>query len=302
MTKRNVTNLAASVHQRLLNEARRTGRPFNELLQYYAMERFLYRLSKSHHASGFVLKGALMYTVWRAPRSRPTMDIDLLGRVENNVDTVAGIVRDVCSQPVEPDGLVFDAPSVRGELIAESAEHAGVRVLFHANLGNARIPMRVDVGFGDVASESSFEYPTILDMPAPRLSGYSRESSVAEKLEAMVKLGVLNSRMKDFFDLWFLCLHFEFHGKALADAVSRTFANRETEIIAEPLALTPAFAEDETKRRQWQAFAAKSRAPDAPAGLDEVIKRIAAFLGPVTTALHRGEPFHRTWRPSDGWQ
>ena len=302
MTQRRIVNPAASVHQRLLNEARRTDRPFNELLQYYAMERFLYRLSESRYASRFVLKGALMYLVWRAPRSRPTMDIDLLGRVENDVDTVTAIVRDVCSQPVEPDGLVFDSSSVRGEAIAETAEYAGVRVLFRANLGNARVPMRVDVGFGDVAAESGFEYPTILGMPAPRLRGYSRESTVAEKLEAMVKLGSLNSRMKDFYDVWFLCSHFEFDGETLADAVSRTFARREREVPARPLALTPAFAEDETKSRQWRAFVTKSRASGTPAALDDVVVRIAGFLGPVTAAVHKGKPFSMQWRPSEGWR
>ncbi|MHC4250791.1 MAG: nucleotidyl transferase AbiEii/AbiGii toxin family protein [Planctomycetota bacterium] len=266
------------------------------------MERFLYRLSESPHAPRFVLKGALMYLVWRAPRSRPTMDIDLLGRVENDVDTVTAVVRDVCSQPVEPDGLVFDPSSVRGEAIAETAEYAGVRVLFRADLGKAHVPMRVDVGFGDAAAESGFEYPTILGMPAPRLRGYSRESVVAEKFEAMVKLGSVNSRMKDFYDVWFLSSHFEFDGETLADAVSRTFARREREVPVRPLALTPAFAEDEMKRRQWQAFVTKSGASGAPTALDEVVERIATFLGPVTAAIHMGDSFLEQWKPSEGWR
>ncbi len=162
MIQRRGPNVAASVHQRLLNKARQTNRPFNELLQYFAMERFLYRLSRSVHANQFVLKGALMFTAWRAPVTRPTMDIDLLGITDNRVDAIVAVVKDICRQDVEPDGLVFDAAGVEGERIVEDADYAGVRARFRGTLSTARIAMQLDIGFGDVVVPESetAEYPT----------------------------------------------------------------------------------------------------------------------------------------------
>jgi len=150
VTQAQLKNMAASVRQRLLNRARETGRPFSELLQYFAMERFLYRVSKSPHAGAFVLKGALMLAVWDAPAARPTMDIDMLGRLDNSVDSVVGAIQEICRQEVEPDGLLFQSSSVKGEHITEEAEYEGVRIKFHGNLGTARVRIQVDVGFGDV--------------------------------------------------------------------------------------------------------------------------------------------------------
>ena len=215
MKKPGTKNIGASVRQRLLNKARETGRPFSELLQYFAMERFLYRLSKSEYADKFVLKGALMLTAWNAPLLRPTMDIDLLGRIGNDIGAMAAIVREICAGRVEPDdGLVFDAATVQGERIAEAAEYEGVRIRFRATLDAARIQMQLDIGFGDIVVPAAVPtiYPTILDLPAPHLLAYSRETAIAEKFEAMVKLGELNSRMKDFFDIWLLSRSFDFDG------------------------------------------------------------------------------------------
>ncbi len=163
-------NMSASVHQRLLNEARRSGRPFNEMLQYFAMERFLYRLSLTPHERRFLLKGAMMLRVWRVPLSRPTMDIDLLGRTVNQPEQIVAAMQAVRAATVEPDGLHFDPTSMTGEPIAEDAEYQGVRATFRASLGNARISMRIDVGFGDIVRPrpQAIELPTILDFPAPR--------------------------------------------------------------------------------------------------------------------------------------
>lgn len=204
MRKEPIKNIAASVRQRLLYLAGEANRPFSELLQYYAMERFLYRLSKSPHRKKFVLKGALMFTVWEAPLSRPTMDIDLLGKTRNSMDNLVAVIQGACLQDVEPDGLSFDEKSVDAERIIEDADYEGVRVRFRSLLDTARCMIQLDVAFGDVISPSflSIIFPTLLDMPAPRLQGYSMESTIAEKFEAMVKLGVLNSRMKDFYDIW----------------------------------------------------------------------------------------------------
>lgn len=304
MTRRPVKNTAASVHQRLLNSARETGRPFHELLQYYAMERFLYRLSRSSHADKFVLKGALMLTAWQAPFSRPTRDIDLLGRLENSIDAVVRVVRDVCTEQVEPDGTAFDTSSVRGDRITERAGYQGVRVRFQGHLGTARISMQLDVGFGDVVvpSATPTQYPTILDLPRPVLNGYSMESAVAEKLQTIVRLGEINSRMGDFYDIWLLSGQFDFDGETLADAITQTFAKRGTEIPAEPLAFTDGFAQDTTKQAQWTAFLRRSRLENAPADFRQILDAIAAFVGPIASSLSRGKAFTGNWPAPGLWR
>ncbi len=263
-------NMAASVHARLAETARRTNRPFQELLQYYGMERFLYRLSKSPHAARFVLKGALMLRVWNAPMARPTKDIDLLGRLESPLENLSTVVREVCAVDVEPDGLVFTPATVKSERIREDADYESVRIRFEGLLGRARIAMQLDVGIGDVMVPGPVEiaYPTLLDFPAPRLKGYPRETAIAEKFEAMVKLGTLNSRMKDFYDIWILSRQFGFAGPTLAQAVTATFANRGTTVTAEPVALTTEFSENEVANTQWRAFVRKGRLANAPGVLE----------------------------------
>jgi hypothetical protein len=199
-------DLPASVRQRLTGKAKVTNRPFQELLQYFAMERFLYRLASSPHAGKFILKGALMFTAWGGPPSRPTKDIDLLARMDNAVEPIVALMREVCSQAVEPDGLVFDVESVAAEAIQEDADYSGMRVTFLVTLQNARVSMQIDMGFGDIVTPAATmtTYPVLLDLAAPQLLGYPRETVVSEKFEAMTKLGLLNSRMKDFYDLWIL--------------------------------------------------------------------------------------------------
>lgn len=303
MTKRNLTNIAASIHQRLLNKAKESNRPFNELLQYFAIERFMYRLSKTRHAEKFVLKGALMFTVWTVPSPRPTKDMDLLGRIDNSIDVITAVMQDVCNQKVEPDGMVFDAESVTAKTVVEDAVYEGVRVHISGSLGNARLSVRIDVGFGDVVTPPAkgIDYPTVLDLPAPKLKGYSRESTVSEKFEAMVKLETLNSRMKDFYDIWFLARQFDFEGKVLSKAIRKTFENRKTEIIASPVVFQDGFAKDSTKETQWRAFVRKSRLRDVSGTFEEVDAVIAAFLRPVVAALAEKRPFKQTWKAPGPW-
>lgn len=303
--KRSLRNVAASVHQRLLNKARETGRPFNELLQYYVMERFLYRLSKSSHSGQFVLKGALMLTVWRTPVIRPTRDIDLLGLIKNSIDAIVAMIREICIQQVEqPDGVSFDPITVNGEWITEDAIYEGIRVRFRGRFGKSEIPMQLDVGFGDeiTPSPTDMEYPTILGHPSPRLKGYNRETTIAEKLQAMVKLGELNSRMRDFYDIWLLSQQFDFDGKVIGNAIKRTFSNRRTDISARPIALTESFAADSVRQRQWEAFLRRSRLDDVPRNFQQVIESISVFLLPITTALSEVKPFTGTWIPPGPWQ
>lgn len=303
MKRQKPKNVVASVRQRLLNQAHASIRPFNELLQYFAMERFLFRLSRSPHAEKFVLKGALMLATWKVSLTRPTKDIDLLGQMANDVERIVTIIHDVCSQEVEPDGMVFDPTSVAGERIAEEAEYEGVRVRFQGNLGTAQVAMQIDVGFGDavVPGPITADYPTILDLPAPRIRGYTRESVVAEKFHTMVLRGLLNSRMRDFFDVWALSRQFDFEGGVLATAIRKTFARRGLEVDPHPVALTDEFVGDAGKAAQWRGFVRKSRLEGAPEDLAEVVGAISAFLGPVAEALSEGRDFKDRWEAPGTW-
>jgi hypothetical protein len=298
MKKRGTSNIGASVRQRLLNKAREMGRPFSEILQYFAMERFLYRLSKSEYAEKFVLKGALMLSVWNAPLLRPTMDIDLLGRTGNDIGAMAAIVKEICAGSVEPDdGLVFDAATVKAERIAEAAEYEGVRIRFRATLDAARIQMQLDVGFGDIVVPAAVPtiYPTILDLPAPHLLAYSRETAIAEKFEAMVKLGKLNSRMKDFFDIWLLSRAFDFDGPRLCEAIEKTFKRRGTPLPdGEPVAFAREFSSDSQKRTQWAGFIRRMKLRDVPS-LPEIVARLGEFLMAPMRAASEGEHFDLAW-------
>ncbi|MBI5576492.1 MAG: nucleotidyl transferase AbiEii/AbiGii toxin family protein [Deltaproteobacteria bacterium] len=295
--------MAASVRQRLLYIARADGRPFNEVLQYFAMERFLYRLGESPHGRKFILKGALMLVAWKTPLSRATKDIDLLGRTRNNIADIASAIRSACSQAVAPDGLLFDGKSVNAERIAEDADYHGVRVRFRGALGTARVTMQIDVGFGDpiVPGPVEVNYPTLLDLPAPRLLGYSRESAIAEKFQTMVKLGILNSRLRDFFDIWLLSRQFEFDGQILTDAIRKTFAQRETEIPSNPVAFSKEFSEDQGKISQWRAFVRKNLLHASPKELREVVLDLSLFLGPVVSALVSGKSLQKRWISTGPW-
>ncbi len=303
MKRRDLKNVAASVRQRLLNAARESGRPFDELLQYFAMERFLFRLSASPHGERFVLKGGLLLATWYAAPTRATRDIDLLGNVKNDVDRIVAVVRDVCGQEVEPDGLEFDADTVVGERITEEAEYEGVRVRFRGNLDNAQLSMQIDVGFGDavVPAPVVVDYPTLLDLPAPRVRAYTRESVIAEKFHTMVRRGLLNSRMRDFFDTWSLSRQFDFDGSVLAAAIRETFTRRGEAFIPHPVALTDEFATDAGKVTQWRGFLRKGLLRGAPNELSEVIQALALFLGPVAEALHAGREFRGRWEAPGPW-
>jgi hypothetical protein len=294
-------NIAASVRQRLLNRAKHDRRPFNELLQYYAMERFLYRLSQSVHADRFVLKRALMLRVWRSPELRPTMDIDMLGRTSNEDAGIVIQIRDILTTEVATDGLVFDTDSIQPERIVENADYQGVRIRFVGKLGSAKINMRVDIGFGDIVypDPEESDIPTLLDFPPPRLLCYSRESSISEKLEAMVKLGVLNSRMKDFYDIWLLSRQFDFDGDKLSEAIRLTFERRGTEL---PLKVG-AFAEPfiEAKQTQWSAFCKRLQQDQVPTSFKEIVGSIDRFLTPITAALFSGKPCPKNWTAPGPW-
>jgi predicted nucleotidyltransferase component of viral defense system len=290
-------NVAASVRQRLLNLAYESGRPFNEILQFYAMERFLYRLSVSEHKKKLILKGALMLVAWQAPSSRPTTDIDFLGKFSNSPEIIMLMVQDICETSVEDDGIVFNTDSISAESIDEDADYRGIRVRFTGKLDTARVVMQLDIGFGDILIPKAemLKYPTLLNMPQPILKSYSRESSVAEKLEAMVKLGVANSRMKDFYDTWYLSHWFEFDGSILANAILATFKRRGTPLIDLPAVFTSDFTGNTQKQIQWKAFIEKNRLKDAPLTINEVVGEIQSFISPILTALIKKSQVQILW-------
>jgi hypothetical protein len=296
--------IAASIHQRMLNYARSRGHLFNEVLQYYALERFLYRVGHSSYRDRFVLKGALMLAAWQSPTTRPTRDIDLLGQIDSAVDQVALAIGEICQESVHPDGLRFDAESIAGERIIEAANYAGVRVRFTGYLGTAKIPMQIDVGFGDplVPGPVPVFLPTILDLPPPEVQGYSRESAIAEKYQTMVYLGEINSRMKDFYDIWLLATQFSFDGPILAQAIHETFCWRQTALLVAPVAFTDAFAKSSQKGQQWAAFTSRHHLNDVSVDLYETIQMISAFLLPVSETLSDDRPFDRHWSPGGPWR
>jgi hypothetical protein len=268
------------------------------------MERFLYRLSKSAHSSKFILKGALLLRVWDSVSYRATRDIDLLGQVANKVDTLVGIVQDACRQEVEPDGVVFDAESVQGKTIVEEAEYSGVRISFRGALGNTRLAMQIDVGFGDAITPgpTDIEFPTLLDMPSPRLRAYPPETVIAEKFEIMLLRRDANSRMKDFHDLWWMATHRTFDGAGLARAIRATCSERGTPIPAQPDSLTLRFASDPAKIAQWGAFHRRLVPTECPADFGAVVSTVTEFLQPVADALSRGAEFDRLWTPPGPWR
>ncbi len=303
MTRRLPTDMAASVRQRLANLAHQTQRPLGEVLQYYAIERFLARLSCSAHADRFILKGATLLLTWDLPTTRPTRDIDVLARTENTVPNLVSLLRDVCSTEVEPDGIEFDPESVAGQAIREAAEYAGVRVSLTGHLGVARLHLQIDSGFGDrvLPGPQCIRYPTLLGTPEPRLRGYSRESVIAEKLETMVKLGVINSRMKDFFDVWQLSRAFPFDGCTLSRAIEATFRARGTPLNPYPTCFTAAFSDAPDKQAQWEAFLRRSRLDGKPVSLPEVVAAIRSLIAPLLAALAGESVYAGAWTPPGPW-
>lgn len=274
---------AQSVRRRLLNRSRATGEDYNLLLTRYAVERLLYRLSRSAHAGGFVLKGAMLFMAWTGALHRPTRDLDLLGSGEPSPERLVRVFREVCAQRVLDDGMKFDAAAVQAAPIRDEHAYAGIWLRLAASLGSAKLKLQVDVGFGDVVTPEPQigEYPTLLDQPAPQVRMYPPESVVAEKLEATVSLGIANTRMKDFYDSWFLLGHFELDDATLAEAIRATFGRRGTPIPSRvPLALTDEFSENPDKQRQWIGFVQRSGLVRTPE-LAVVVHSLRARLVPL---------------------
>lgn len=279
-----IKNVGASVRARLLNFARENNQQFDLVLARYANERLLYRLSISPHAGRFVLKGAALLMTWLKEPHRGTRDVDLLGFGDSDPDAMLGVFREVLAEG-DDDGIVFDAEALAVSRIREELAYGGLRLVTAATLSGARFKVSIDIGFGDALEPGveEIEFPTLLDMPAPRLRAYARETVIAEKFQAMVALGRTNSRMKDFYDLWVLSRTFTFEQERLARAIAATFKRRDTPIPATiPDALTKAFAADASKQAQWRAFVADVAIDPGP--LEPVLDDLAAFLMPHAEA------------------
>ncbi len=298
-------DIAASVRQRLLNLSRERKEDFQAVLTRYGIERLMYRLGRSPHGDEFVLKGAMLFALWTGEPHRATWDLDLLGRGTTEIARLVKEFRDVCEIAVDVDGLAFDGTSVRGERIREDLEYEGVRIHLDARLGVARIAIQVDIGFGDAVTPRprKMTYPPLLGFPAPELKAYAREPVVAEKFQAMAVLGMGNSRMKDFYDVWALARGFDFDGETLCKSIKATFDRRRTPLPTEaPLALSPSFAEDRTKQTQWKAFIRKGRLLTEPPPLPDVIGVLGGFLLPPTHALVEDRSFTMKWAPGGDWR
>lgn len=302
MSAKQVKNLAASLRAKLLSRSRERNEDFQFVLGRWIAERFLYRLGISRKSDQFVLKGATLFLVWKGELLRPTRDIDFLGYGSSKLDEVAKSIREICSLAVE-DGIVFDLEAIRAEEIREEAEYDGVRVFVPASLDNARATLQVDIGFGDAVEPAPVqaEIPVMLNLPAPTVRSYPPEAAIAEKFEAMVKLGIANSRMKDFFDIWILSREQTFRMAQLRRAVMATFERRRTAIPqGVPTALTEAFLRDREKVTLWKAFLRRIQLPDDYAELPQVGRTIAEFLMPVLNPVDvKNEDLE--WRPDGGW-
>ena len=298
-----VRNISASVRDRLLNKARAEKLDFNLLLTRYALERMLYRLSISKQRDQFLLKGALLFDLWFDVPHRPTHDADFLGFGSAEIPHIEEIFRDICRIEVE-DGIAFQPDTVKAAEIRKEANYAGVRVTLLGMLDSARCAVQIDIGFGDavVPGPDEVHYPVILgEMPEPHLHVYPRYTVVAEKLEALTSLGMLNSRMKDYFDLWILAKHSDFDGQILSRAVAATFERRRTAVpTGVPIGLSDEFINDAQKGKQWQGFLRKNALD--PMSLATVVVDLRDFLMPVLAAIAAGGSHDYPWRAVAGWQ
>lgn len=299
MTGRNV---GASVRARLLARARETRQDFSLVLTRYAIERLLYRIGVSSHADHFLLKGALLFDLWFDVPHRPTRDIDLLGFGSGELSLMESTFKEI-SAIAEDDGVTFDPDTVRATEIRKDANYAGVRVGLLGSIDGARCQIQVDIGFGDAVTPDpdDVEYPVILpEFAAPKLRAYPRYTVVAEKLEAITSLGMANSRMKDYFDLWVLARYADFDADILRCAVRATFDRRATSMSGSaPLGLTDAFAQDAQKDAQWLAFLRRNRLEGL--ALNDVIAALGRFLLPVVEAAASNSPLRGRWTAGGLW-
>ena len=312
-----VTNKAASIRQKLLNLSRERGESFDFVLQQYAIQRLLYRLSVSEYHDQFLLKGAMLFSVWTGDLHRPTKDIDLLGFGSNDTDVLVNDFKVICAIEAD-DGLIFDIESIQGVRIKEDSLYQGVRVTGFAHLEKAKIGLQVDIGFGDAVTPNArlATIPSFLDFPAPIMKIYPVYTVIAEKFHAMVALGLFNSRIKDFYDIWMIAIHglqegdfllggdaldgTALDGTLLVSAIRSTFNRRNTVMSTEMLSVfTAEFMQDKNKHRQWNAFLNKNRIV-SDQSFENIQQGLRRFLEPAYQAAALGAEYPFKWDVSEG--
>ena len=292
------------IRRRLKARAAELGLDFQQAVLYYAMERFLFRLSQTPWSDRLVVKGAVMLRVWDAAVARPTRDIDFLGRVDNTPEAIRGIVAECLAIQLD-DGLAFES-EIHVVPITVEDRYPGVRAKVAGDLGGAQFVLRLDVGIDDavVPDPGWVDYPVLLDDEAPRILAYQPATAVAEKFQAMIEIGLANSRMKDYHDIWMLSRTLEFDGQDLADAMRATFQRRDTGLPSEiPAELTREYTEQPETSRMWDTYrkGSSGSASDLPEDLQDVADAIATFVMPAAIAVASGGAFGKTWTPASGW-
>lgn len=303
--KKPLTNIPESIRARITNIARDEKKDFGALLLQYFQERLLYRLSISPHAERFTLKGGLVFLVYSNKRGRPTKDIDLLGNINlSDPAELISLFQDITAIQGD-DGLTFDANSISATPINENEayEYPGIQLRIMAYLGNASIPLSIDVGIGDIVypAPQKVSYPVLLDHPAPVLRVYSKESVIAEKFETMIKLGMINSRLKDFYDIWFLAGNFLFNAVTLHTAITQTLEQRHTRLADRSYIFADNFRNNPEKQRQWSAFLSKNRLSAEPS-FSVVMVLIEQFLEPICRGLVPAGIEHNWDHDSRSWE
>jgi len=304
LTREKGKNTAASIRARLLSLAQSKGEDYQRVLGRYAVERFLYRLGWSPYRDKFALKGATLFTLWTGHTHRPTKDLDLLGQGSSAIADVEQTIRGIC-EIQEEDGLVFDSASVEGTKIKDDDEYDGVRIKLLAELAGARIPMQIDIGFGDAVypEPELASFPVLLHMKAPLIRAYPREASIAEKFQAMILLDIRNSRMKDFYDIWFIANTWTFDMASLRKAILASFERRGSATpTGVPFALTADFLNDPRKKQQWSAFVNRLNPGEKAPSLEEVGTVLRAFLLPCISDDSPTNPDTLSWAPNQGWK
>ena len=299
--KRKIVNMGASVRERLLTLARKDGVNLDSYLVRYAHERLLHRLGQSRHRDSFILKGAMLQTVWLDGLTRPTRDLDFLAFGDIEAEAV---FREILSIDAD-DGVAFDIDSISVRTIQEEKAYGGLRITINADIAGAAVRIKVDLGFGDAVypDPTETEYPVLLDSPNPRIRAYPKEAVVAEKFQAITILGKKNTRMKDYFDLWIMSQHLEFDADPLSTSVSATFERRKTRLPDDvPVGLSEAFATDPAVAKLWVNFNTRNKLDTQPPGIRETTTVLSDFLMPMVRRVHNEEAVAMTWPPGGPWK
>lgn len=292
-------NKVKSIRARLLNISKKEKIDFNQILLLYFHERLLYRISKSNYKANFFLKGGILILSTTDFKLRPTKDIDFLAEdIPNDLESIKKIFQKICQMKFN-DGVEFDSDSIEAETITEGAEYEGVRINLIAYLGRAKKRIQLDIGFGDIIipEAKNLAYPSLLDLASPKINAYSLESMIAEKFEAMLKLGQINSRMKDFYDIYTISKLKQFDGRVLEEAIYETLQKRGTPLKKEPIIFKEKFINDKQRLKMWQNYLKRINSEEI--SFQKMMDRLKIFLQPVYKAIITEKEFFKNWNNED---